>query len=238
MMRFGARQAPCATFTRQKSIRAKKPKAMSAHFSSIASAFRHAAYRPAAVVLASTSTNIRLTRELVSNGEIDAVVGGSEKGAATPLALLDALDSSNPPRRTAIFTDQLYCTTNAPVLTSKGIHQRYLSSLEIILHGMHAFSLFIQTKSGLIEIPPEASAEDILTALWTHIDLCTSLGDEWIASAHQHQRDPEWRSQKAHYQLRLFHSSLLHMGITHGNLDQTRLTELHHQLMEARIRCR
>ncbi len=213
MKRIGARHTPCAAFAYGKSIYPTNQNAMSAHFLSISSAFHHAASRPASIVLASTSENIHLIRELVSNGEIDAVVGSSEHGTTTPRALLDALDSSTPPRRTAIFTDQLCCTANAPVLTSKGFQQRYLSSLEIILHGMHAFSLFIQTKSGLIEIPPEASTEDILTAIWAHLDLCTTLGDEWIASAHQHQRDPEWRFQNAHYQLRLFHSSLLHMSI-------------------------
>lgn len=238
MKQIGARHTPCATLTCGKPIQATKTNAMSAHFSSIAHAFHHAASRPASVVLGSTSGNVRTIHNLISNGEIDAIVGGSESGAMTPRALLDALDSPNPPRRIGIFTDQLCCTTNAPVLASKGNDQRYLSSLEIILHGMHAFDLFIETESGFIEIPPEATTEDILTAVWTHLDMCTALGDEWIAGAHQRQRHPEWRARKAHYQLRLFHSSLLHMSITHGNIDQTRLTELHHQLMEARTRCR
>lgn len=142
------------------------------------------------------------------------------------------------PRKIAIFTDQLWCSTNAPVLTSKAMHHLYLSGLEIILNEIHGFRLLVQIETGFIEIPPASSAESILTAIWKHLDMCAALGDEWLAKGFHHRRYPQWRSDTARRQLRLFHSSLLHMSLAHADFDKSHIFDINRQLTEARIRCR
>lgn len=217
---------------------ATKGSAMSDQFPRIVATRLLEASGPLSLVLASTSANFDLARELFSSGQVDAIVGDDRNGHVSPRILLRKLEKTSALERVVIFTDQLCCSTNATILTSKGTHRQYLSGLEIVLSENHGFKMLVQVEAEFMEMKPYSTTENILFLMWTHLDQCAALGNEWLARSDQYRRDPDWRARAARRQLRLFHSSLLHMSLTRTDIDQKRAAELHHLLMEARIRCR
>lgn len=208
----------------------------SMHFD-IATALQSAASEPVSMLLASTPVNVEQARDMSNKGQVDAVVADGTGGAVSPRVLLDRLDNPQPPQRIVIFTDQLCCPVTAPVLVSRGHQRRYLSGLELVLNGIHGFKLLAQARSGYTETAPAANAEQVLAAIWAHLDACADLGDGWLAKELQNRRTPEWRGETARRQIRLFHSSILHLSATHADIDRTHLHDLNHELTEARTKC-